>query len=1235
MSIIASLTTSPLSPGFGSTSNSSPFGAAKPAFGQPANNSGGTLFGSSNNNASTGFGGFGSTNNTTTNTGFGASTGFGSNNATSGFGSNNTSGSLFGGGAGTTTNTGFGSTGTTSAFGQPANTGFGSTTNNNNANTQNNGTGSVQFTEQVEKDAGSTSKYQSISCLPAYTNWSFEELRTVDYAQGRKQGNSNGQAGAFGSNTGFGGFGQTNNSTSTGFGANTGSTFGQPANTATTGGFGSSNTGSAFGSNTGGGMFGAKPAGGGIFGSTNTATTNTGGGIFGNTANNTASTGFGSTNNTTTGFGSTANNGAGLFGQPQKQPGTFGTATSTGFGSSSGFGSTNNNTTSAFGQPNNTAGTSSIFGASTTNNNNNSSPFGGFGQNNQAQQAQPQSTGFGSFGQQNNDQNKSVFGQTTGNTGTGIFGQQSQQQQQQQPTSLFGGAQQNNQSGGLFGGAKPATTGGIFGNPTNNNTSTSLFGGAQPQQNQSNNLFGQSNQAKPNAFGSTTNGSSVFGGFGNNQQQQQQQQSGNSLFGNTQNQQSPFGGGNSLFNSSMQGGQQQQSQQLSTSIMSNNPYGNEHLFANLGTPQQAVGPLATPLSSSQRARKPAPLPTYKLNPSASSRLITPQKRSGYGFEYSNYGTPGSAYSNTSSPYGGSLLSSSRLGSTLTRSLSASTLGRSSLSPSESVLNTNAFSSGGMKAGGAGSLKKLRINRNLRTDLFGSADSAPETSRTSPLKKTVTFGGEEHQEDDGRTNGESSNALVRVEDNEDSSMPSAEEQGYMRSSTSRPSARTNGSSSGPEMQQVKGKELAVVPEHGSPPQDAPAKTSSNGKVSISQEDQEPGDYYMKPSLEELNKMTRKERSKVKPFIVGREGCGYIEFHQVDLTDVNLDDIIGEIVNITTRSATVYLDHANKPPNGKDLNVPATVTLGNSWPRTKAGRQPLLETSGPRYEKHLERLRRVQDTDFIEYRAETGEWVFGVEHFSTYALDYSDNNDSILSTPLHTPMDKGTNAQIPVEDTSMVSNEDSVQDSNVDDTFEFRSSRALPGAFDEDAQMYEEMAGSGEQNEEQADLSDDEEEMVHGHGIGARRDSSVFNDTAPLDEQDAESFHKHSPNFAASLQPKSILKTSTYGGTPTRKPVIGADWASQLQRTLSPKKQDRQALRESQGIFATAPFTQSTRIRPQVNFAASTKTSKDNKPIATSIDLMNSLFGQSTAKAAPPVVQQSTRSDGFQVCLPLFC
>lgn len=138
-----------------------------------------------------------------------------------------------------------------------------------------------------------------------------------------------------------------------------------------------------------------------------------------------------------------------------------------------------------------------------------------------------------------------------------------------------------------------------------------------------------------------------------------------------------------------------------------------------------------------------------------------------------------------------------------------------------------------------------------------------------------------------------------------------------------------------------------------------------------------------------------------------------------------------------------------------------------------------------DKHIERLRSVPDTEFIKYNIETGQWTFRVEHFSTYACPEDDDdlmNDSGLSPAPETPTlggrvrHSGTSAR-----SSFFSNGSTTQNS-LDDTFEFRRSRVLPGAF-EDAAADEEMVTSTsetrqieeEGNHQYVDDDDNDESM----------------------------------------------------------------------------------------------------------------------------------------------------------------
>lgn len=162
------LTLYTLGSGFGSGNTASPFSANRTGFGNTTNTtSGGGLFGSNTatSGPSTGFGGFGSnTNNANTSGGI-----FGAANKPAFGAQNNSSGGLFGGGTGGNT---FGqSNQSTSGFGNSLGNALGTNT------TECQGTGNVPFQAFSEKDpaAGSVNNhYQTVSCMPAYKNFSVE-----------------------------------------------------------------------------------------------------------------------------------------------------------------------------------------------------------------------------------------------------------------------------------------------------------------------------------------------------------------------------------------------------------------------------------------------------------------------------------------------------------------------------------------------------------------------------------------------------------------------------------------------------------------------------------------------------------------------------------------------------------------------------------------------------------------------------------------------------------------------------------------------------------------------------------------------------------------------------------------------------------------------------------------------------------------------------------------------------
>jgi nuclear pore complex protein Nup98-Nup96 len=78
-----------------------------------------------------------------------------------------------------------------------------------------------------------------------------------------------------------------------------------------------------------------------------------------------------------------------------------------------------------------------------------------------------------------------------------------------------------------------------------------------------------------------------------------------------------------------------------------------------------------------------------------------------------------------------------------------------------------------------------------------------------------------------------------------------------------------------------------------------------------------------------------------------------------------------------------------------------------------------------------------------------------------------------------------------------------------------------------------------------------------------------------------------------------------GTPLKayQQVFDDDWANQLQRTISPKKHDRHALRESQGHALREPEATITKFSQ----------SNNGRSLRTGLDLMESLWGETEQKA----------------------
>ncbi|KAJ1663278.1 hypothetical protein IW140_005375 [Coemansia sp. RSA 1813] len=760
---------------------------------------------------------------------------------------------------------------------------------------------------------------------------------------------------AFGSTTTGGAFGSTMTSQpttstagttgfglSTGFGASTGGTGGGGAfgQTGTTGGFGGGNT--AAGSSGGGGFgFGGTSTNTGLFGSSNTGGASTGSGLFGTKP---AATGFGATSTApTSGFGATNTTSAGgPFGTGNPSGGLFGSkpAATTGFGATStapttGFGTTNTGggglfgTTTASGANTGGGGGDRLFGTATSAPATGSSLFG-------ATNASGGATGGGLFGATNT-------GAASTGGGGGLFGATSTGTANTAGGGLFGtsgGTATTMGGGGLFASKPAAGTGmGIGGG-------SSLFGStapaastvAAPGATGGGGLFGT------NAAGST--GGGLFGstGTGFNASGSSNTGFGGGLFGTKPAASTAIGGATAagtggIFGSSAGGGLfgvQQPAQQQQPQM---------NLAAASLQPQQQQQQQQQGLFTTQIDRQPyganalfntANLANRAATGGASSHLTATPLRTTAADSIADKEVErkkrGLSLAVAASPAVSTAISSRLRArgfaapSTVSRmrapapAVSATPAARSRTGTTVGIFGRDGFLSADMQLPHA-NVKRLVITRRPS---FASSVVAPTPAPKEQPPPSIPRASDAWAAKPAAP----THALVDEEEVDDASdvatEPAADEDGY-------------------------------------------------------------GEYWMQPSLAELRAMSTQQLRTVRNFTVGRNGVGQVSFNKaVDLTTVgSLSAIAGGVVLFDDRVCTVYPDESNKPPRGQGLNVPAVISLHDCWPIDRATGAPIAHMDDPRVRKHIRRLRRIAETEFIDFV--NGAWIFKVEHFSRYGLD----------------------------------------------------------------------------------------------------------------------------------------------------------------------------------------------------------------------------------------------------------
>ncbi|XP_025995170.1 nuclear pore complex protein Nup98-Nup96 isoform X2 [Solenopsis invicta] len=170
------------------------------------------------------------------------------------------------------------------------------------------------------------------------------------------------------------------------------------------------------------------------------------------------------------------------------------------------------------------------------------------------------------------------------------------------------------------------------------------------------------------------------------------------------------------------------------------------------------------------------------------------------------------------------------------------------------------------------------------------------------------------------------------------------------------------------------------------------------------------YYTIPPLDKLDEFVCGETCIVPNFTIGREGYGNVYFpDSFDVYGLNLD----EIVHFRHKEVIIYPDDEKKPPVGQGLNRRAQVTLDKVWPHDKSLHEPITDPqrlAAMNYEGKLRRVSAKHDTRFLEYRPETGSWVFKVDHFSKYGLSDSDEDDNQISSTSEAKKLKGFPAPV---------------------------------------------------------------------------------------------------------------------------------------------------------------------------------------------------------------------------------
>ncbi|XP_017779543.1 PREDICTED: nuclear pore complex protein Nup98-Nup96 isoform X2 [Nicrophorus vespilloides] len=147
-----------------------------------------------------------------------------------------------------------------------------------------------------------------------------------------------------------------------------------------------------------------------------------------------------------------------------------------------------------------------------------------------------------------------------------------------------------------------------------------------------------------------------------------------------------------------------------------------------------------------------------------------------------------------------------------------------------------------------------------------------------------------------------------------------------------------------------------------------------------------EYYTIPPLDKIAQYKNSDGScMIKGFTIGRIGYGNVFFPDImDVSNLNID----KLVHFRYKEVSIYGENDDKPPIGEGLNRRAQVTLDRVYPKRETNKDEFETDPDTLIADNFGEVLRMASSrlssSFVDYRPETGSWVFNVEHFSKYGL-----------------------------------------------------------------------------------------------------------------------------------------------------------------------------------------------------------------------------------------------------------